>query len=235
MSVPGMHVRHGRQSTASKNAKSTVESLMLAERTRWAMRIHDGLTQSVTSAVLELQTLRHRLETDPQAAIESIEEAEAEIRKDLREIREILFELDEGMPHTEASPSLARFVAEVVERWKLPARVSVEGDVDHVPARVQEVAHSVIAEALANVAKHSGAPEVSLRLRASAGELRIEVEDRGAGLPGPFDDLNEDQHFGLRLMRARVNGIDGTLEIESTPGSGTRIVACLPVGEVRER
>jgi len=56
---------------------------MLEERTRWAMQIHDGLTQSVTSAVLELQTLRHRIETDPAGAAAALEEVELQIRDDL--------------------------------------------------------------------------------------------------------------------------------------------------------
>ena len=229
MTVPGMRVR--KEQPAPAETASAVESLMLAERTKWAMRIHDGLTQSVTSAILELQTLRHRIAADPVEAVAALEEIEAEIRRDLSDIREILFELDEGERREE--PSLARFVTDVVQRWKLPARVVVEGDVDHVPEQVQEVAHRIIAEALANAAKHSGAPEVNVRLRAGGGELRIEVEDRGAGIG--TTDIDEDPHFGLRLMRDRAHEIDGTLDIESTPGSGTRVVACLPVGEVRSR
>jgi signal transduction histidine kinase len=225
MSVPSVHVRDARPAPA--DIAAAVESLMLVERTKWAMRIHDGLTQSVTSAVLELQALRRQIAADPLQAVAAIAEIESQIRKDLNEIRGLLFELDEGEPRAETP--LARFVDEVVERWKLPARVVVEGDVDHVPAVVQEVAHGIISEALANAAKHSGSPEVGLRLRAGAGELRIEVEDRGAGF-GP-DEPDADPHFGIRLMRARVTELGGTLEIESTPGSGTRLVACLPVGE----
>ncbi len=76
---------------------STVESLMLEERTRWAMTIHDRLTQSVTSAILELQVLRHRVETDPASAVDVLAEVEQAIRTDLSEIREVLFQLDEGL------------------------------------------------------------------------------------------------------------------------------------------
>jgi len=56
--------------------RHAVESILLEERTRWAMQIHDGLTQSVTSAVLELQTLRHLIETDPDAATRILHEIE---------------------------------------------------------------------------------------------------------------------------------------------------------------
>lgn len=218
--------------SSSSTVVETVESLMLQERTKWAMRIHDGLTQSVTSAVLELQTLQHRIAADPNDAIAAIAEVEAAIREDLSEIREVLFELHEGRPSTGAhkarpEPPLASFVEELVERWKLPARVSVEGSLDQAPAAVLETAHAVIAEAIANAAKHSGSPDVTVRVRAENAGFRIEIEDRGHGFGVAGDG---DPHFGLRLMRARAEDIGGTIEIGSTPGSGTRVVALLPVG-----
>lgn len=204
----------------------TVDTLMLQERTRWAIHIHDGLTQSVTSAVLELQGLQHRIRTEPDDVLATLHEVEVAIRNDLKQIRQILFELDADTPLQE--PPLASFVNELVERWHLPARVSIEGEVDRISDRTLETANAIVAEALANAAKHSGAPEVSVRIRAGLDELRIEVEDRGNGLVAGADD--GDPHFGLRLMRGQVAQIGGTIEIDSKPGSGTRVVAVLPVG-----
>jgi signal transduction histidine kinase len=203
----------------------TVDSLLLQERTKWAIHIHDGLTQSVTSAILELQGLQHRIRTEPESVLESLKEVEDAIRSDLKLIREMLFELDGGTPHRE--PPLATFVSDLVERWHLPARVSIEGEVDRISDLTLETANAIVAEALANAAKHSGAPEVSVRIIAGLDELRIEVEDRGSGILAATDD---DPHFGLRLMRGRAERIGGTIEIDSKPGSGTRVVAVLPVG-----
>jgi two-component system, NarL family, nitrate/nitrite sensor histidine kinase NarX len=203
----------------------TVDSLLLQERTKWAIHIHDGLTQSVTSAVLELQSLRHRLETEPETVVATLAEIEQAIREDLKQIREILFELYEGTPQRELP--IGKFVGELVKRWHLPARVSIEGDVDEIADETLETANAIVAEALANAAKHSGAPEVSVRIRLDQDELRIEVEDRGQGI-GAADD--EDPHFGLRLMRSRAEEIGGSIQIESKPGTGTRVVAALPVG-----
>jgi signal transduction histidine kinase len=203
----------------------TVESLMLEERTRWAMTIHDGLTQSVTSAILELQVLRHRIETDPAAAIAAIQEVEDEIRHDLSDIREVLFQLQEGrLPDDQP---FAAFVRDLVDRWKLPARVTIEGDLDVVPPAVLDTAHSVIGEALANAAKHSGSKDVTVRVVTGADELRVEVIDRGRGIAAVTDD---DPHFGLRLLRTRVHEIQGSIDVESTPGHGVRVIAVLPVG-----
>jgi signal transduction histidine kinase len=205
----------------------TVDSLLLQERTKWAIHIHDGLTQSVTSAILELHGLQHRIRVEPETVLATLQEIEDAIRGDLKQIREILFELEEGAtPHRE--PPLASFVSDLVRKWHLPARVSIEGEVDRISDRTLETANAVVAEALANAAKHAGSPEVSVRIRVGNEDLRIEVEDRGVGIAG--SGVDDDPHFGLRLMRARAERIGGTIEIESKPGNGTRVVAVLPVG-----
>jgi signal transduction histidine kinase len=203
-----------------------VDTLLLQERTKWAIHIHDGLTQSVTSALLELQGLQHRILTEPETVLSTLKEVQDAIRNDLRQIREILFELDGDTPGHE--PPLASFITELVERWHLPARVSIEGEMDLVSNRTLETANAIVAEALANAAKHSGAPEVSIRIRAGLDDLRIEVEDRGNGIV--IANVDGDPHFGLRLMRGQAEQIGGTIEIDSKPGSGTRVVAVLPVG-----
>lgn len=203
----------------------TVDTLLLQERTDWAIHIHDGLTQSVTSAILELQGLQHRIRTEPELVCATLKEIEDAIRNDLNQIRQILFELEGGTPHRE--PPLATFVSDLVERWHLSARVSIEGEVERISDVTLETANAIVAEALANAAKHSGAPEVSVRIIAGLEELRIEVEDRGSGVVPPTDD---EMHFGLRLLRGRAERIGGTIEIDSKPGSGTRVVAVLPVG-----
>ncbi len=215
------------QAGTHPTVQHAVESLLLAERTKWAMRIHDSLTQSVTSAILELQILRHRIEQDPEGAVETLRIIEDTIREDLQEIRAVLFELQEGQPRPE--PAFATFVNGLVERWRLPARVSVEGDLSFVDPAVIEAAEGIVAEAITNAAKHSGAADVAVRVRTGVGTITIEVEDRGRGIP--LAAVQEPgQHFGLRMMKARAEEMGGTIEIGSTPGRGTNVVAVLPVG-----
>ena len=222
MSAPSASVR---STHVSDTVDQTVEARVLEERARWAMRIHDGLTQTVTSAVLELQTLRSRILVDPPGAVASLSAVEAAIRADLREVRQLLFDLYEDQRPPE--PPLATFVDELLARWGLPARVLIDGEPDAMPEAVLEAAHAVLAESLANAAKHAGTLDVAVFVRAGADGLRIEVEDHGRGITDPGDG---DLHFGLSMMRVRAEDIGGTLEIGSTPGGGTRVVALLPVG-----
>jgi signal transduction histidine kinase len=232
VSVPSVHVQ--RETVATPSVADAVEALLHAERTAWAMKIHDGLTQSVTSAILELQSLRTRIAVDPTTAARDLKVIEDEIRKDLGEIRRVLFALQNGDaftdPHAE-DPTLGTFIDDVVRRWGLHARVSVEGDVHGMPREVLETAHGIVAEAVANAAKHSGCLDVTVRVRAEGSNVRIEVEDRGRGMSLTAGD--SDPHFGLSMMRARAEDIGGTIDIDSTPGNGTRVVACLPVGGAR--
>jgi signal transduction histidine kinase len=202
-----------------------VERKLLEERTRWAMQIHDGLTQAVTSAILEIQTLRHRIETDPASAIASLKEIENEIREDLHRIRQLLFEMTAEGPR--AAPVFAGFVQDLAERWHLPTKIDVEGDLDATPPVVLDTAHAIVAEALANAAKHSDTADAVIRVRAGEGEFHIEIEDHGRGLTAVRDD---DPHFGLRIMRTRAESVGGSLVVESSPGHGTTVRAVLPVG-----
>jgi signal transduction histidine kinase len=156
---------------------------------------------------------------------------EDEIRKDLREIRSVLSALQNGDAVVESQPTVGTFIDDVVRRWGLHARVSVEGDLHSVPREVLETAHGIVAEAVANAAKHSGSPDVAVRVRAEGSNVRIEVEDRGRGISATSRDTSP--HFGLSMMRARAEDIGGTIDIDSTPGNGTRVVACLPVGGAR--
>jgi two-component system, NarL family, nitrate/nitrite sensor histidine kinase NarX len=202
-----------------------VERRLLEERTRWAMQIHDGLTQAVTSAVLEIETLRNRIESDPGGAIESLGEIERQIREDLRRIRQLLFEMTTDGP--QAAPVFAGFVEDLARRWHLSTMVEVDGDLDVTPTAVLDAAHAIVAEAIANAAKHSGTEDAVVRVRAGDGELHIEIEDHGRGLTAVRDG---DPHFGLRIMRTRAESVGGSLVVESTPGHGTTVHAVLPVG-----
>ena len=216
MRAPGTQKTEQRRQGGHPTVRHAVEVLMLEERTRWAMQIHDGLTQSVTSAVLELQTLRHRIETDPVGAAEALEEIELQIRDDLRRIRELLFEMtSEDPPATE--PALAALVRDLGVRWHFPVMVEVGGDLEGIDEPVLEAVYAIVSEALANAAKHSGAPEAHVRVTATATEIRVEIEDRGRGIVAVKDD---DPHFGVPIMRARAEKLGGSLDVGSTPGRG---------------
>jgi signal transduction histidine kinase len=216
---------------ALRSRREAVETQMLKERTRWAYEIHDGLTQVVTTAVLELEAIAHKIQRDPQEAIDTLTTTKTEIRKALSELRGLLFEIHREQEKEErADEPLTKYVQDVVRRWRLPARITVKGDLHHVPKPLLGAAYVVIREALANAAKHASARSVTVWVSATAEEMVVEVEDTGRGFTASQGArASERHHFGLEMMKKRVAEVGGTLDVQSQPGRGTQVVARLPI------
>ncbi len=219
--------------TVIESRQSAVDTMMTRERTRWADEIHDGLTQAVTTAVLELEAMQRLIREDPRAAIEALAASKSEIRKSLSELRAVLFDLQrDSIEDSRSDEPLTKYVNDVVKRWRLPARVTVTGDLREVPKPLLGAAYVVIREGLANAAKHAGPGTVSVAVNAVPDELTVEVADTGRGFAPGADapmDHGPGHHFGLGMMRRRVSDAGGTLDVQSAPGKGTRLVAHLPV------
>jgi signal transduction histidine kinase len=94
--------------------------------------------------------------------------------------------------------------------------------VDRLPAPVEATAYFVVAEALTNVAKHSSAAHAEIVARIEDGMLRVEVRDDGVGGASP-------DGTGLVGLQDRVEALGGTIKIDSSAGSGTCVVATLPI------
>jgi signal transduction histidine kinase len=221
----------GAARAALDTRRRAVDGLLMRERTRWAYEIHDGVTQAVTTSVLELEALTHKIERDPKEAIETLAVSKTEIRKALSELRGILFELsrDKTSDPVEEEP-LVKYVQDVVRRWRLPARVTVRGDLHHVPKPLLGAGYVVIREALANAAKHADARNVTVWVSAEERELVVEVADTGRGFnTGRPRTDREERHFGLEMMGRRVAEVGGSLNVDSAPSRGTRITARLPI------
>ncbi|HEY1329987.1 MAG TPA: ATP-binding protein [Actinomycetota bacterium] len=209
------------------------------ERTALAEHLHDDLIQTLTGAVLEMESLHALVEDDPDEAVATLDEYRREMRRVVADVRAVVARLAEGEPGVEGDDDaveperLDAYVERVVKRWGLPARVSIEGDLDRVPAPVVSIAYSVIGEALTNAAKHASTEDVTVRLSASATDLTVSICDRGRGFTtDEHDSAVSANHVGLALLQRRVRNMGGKLYVESKPGHGTRVVARLPIDEV---
>jgi signal transduction histidine kinase len=199
------------------------------ERARWAYAIHDGLTQVVTAAVLDLEWRARQVDDDPQGARRVLTDAATELRSALEEIRSILAIVTPDEDEIGETASLDRVVEQASRRWRVPASWSLDGDLERMPALVMDAATSVIRESVANAAKHSATRRIAVRVEARPTEMRVSVEDSGQGFRP--QEATSPGHLGLTMMRRRVEELHGTLDIESEPGRGTRVVARLPVEE----
>lgn len=222
---------------ALESRTRSVDALLVRDRTRWSERIHDDLTQSVTSAVLELRTLERRIGSDPETAEATLDDVTREVRRALAEVRGVLFDLErEALPEGAPREPLARYIEDVLRRWELTAEVRVEGDHRRLPKRALAAASVVLREALANAGKHARDAELAVSVVVEDGTLLVEIADGGPGYtPAEAHEAEDAGHFGLAMMRRRVEQAGGELTVTSEPGIGTRVAARLPLTSEGDR
>ena len=187
------------------------------ERRRLERDLHDGAQQRLLGLGMALQLLRTRVGTDADT-VALLQESESELQQALAELRE----LARGIyPAVLVDQGLGAAVRTLADRSPVPVEVKDAGE--RLPPRVEAAAYYVIAEALANVARYSGAGHawVSVGPR-QADRIRVEIGDDGIGGAAPQNGS------GLRGLSDRVGALDGVLTIKSPPGDGTCVVAEFP-------
>ncbi len=196
------------------------------ERQRMAREIHDTIAQGLTGVITQLEAagqvrddpteLQRRLDNATRLARESLTEARRSVRA--------------GLPESLEDRSLPDAISHVVERWsslsRVPSEVSTTGNPRGLHPEVEVTVLRVTQEALANVAKHAKASRVGVTLSYMGDVVTIDVRDDGAGFSPGHNGGNPG--FGLTSMQQRVEGLSGTLVVESEPGRGTAVSARLP-------
>jgi two-component system, NarL family, nitrate/nitrite sensor histidine kinase NarX len=99
-----------------------------------------------------------------------------------------------------------------------------------LPRVVQTQAYHIVREALLNVQRHARAQRVQITVERCNGLARFCIQDDGRGFQP--EEVDRQQHLGLTIMRTRAERCGGSLQVESTPGHGTRIAADLTAAEM---
>jgi signal transduction histidine kinase len=203
------------------------------ERQRMAREIHDTLAQGLIGIIMQLQAA-DQASRKPAEWRRHFELATSLARESLTEARR---SVDALRPEPLEAGRLVDAVVSVAERWSklqdIPVQVSTSGDVRILPPEAEVALLRTAQEALANVARHAKASTVDLLLSYEDCEVSLEVRDDGAGFETPKTSARTRRTtdaggFGLVAMRQRIEGLSGTLKVESVPGSGTAVSASLP-------
>jgi len=125
-----------------------------------------------------------------------------------------------------AADGLVAALSEQADRAAVPVDVQATG-IGRYPADVEAAVYFAVLEALQNVAKYAGATTVQVRLSDEQGRLTFEVADDGAG----FDTSAVNMGTGLQGIVDRLDTVDGTISIDSTPGAGTTVTGSIPTAE----
>jgi signal transduction histidine kinase len=218
--LSGMAEVQNRISGLREQRDSAVSAEATALR-RLERDIHDGPQQRLVRLAMDLGRARQQLASDPEAAKVTIEEALGQTRETLDELRA----LSRGIaPPILADRGLPSALAALASRSTVPVGLSVDERLPRLPAIVENTAYFVVAEALANLAKHSQARAAAVDVVRADKRLAVTVLDDGVG------GAHMAKGHGLAGLADRVRAADGTLSVDSPVGGPTVIRAELPCG-----
>jgi two-component system nitrate/nitrite sensor histidine kinase NarX len=196
------------------------EGAIAAERHRLARELHDAVTQTLFSANLIADVLPQIWKRNPEEGFQNLEELRQLTRGALAEMRTMLLEMrPESMERADLKALLTQLADAFIGRVRVPVSLVMQGDCE-MTHEVKLVFYRVAQEALNNIAKHSGARQVDIRLECQPGQMNLLIKDDGLG----FDpDALPPGHRGIAIMRERASSIGANLKIESQVGLGTTI------------
>ena len=200
---------------------------LAADRERIGRELHDGTIQSIYAAGLILEDVRLSLETEPERAQVQLDRAMAGLNRSIQDIRSYIFDLRRGEAMEDIESSLSRLIRDFRVNTLIEVDFNVEGKKpSSLEADRAQNLYQIAREALTNVARHSQAHHVDVRLRYSDGRLTLRIADDGVGFP--FIGVNGAGR-GLKNMRERAQLLEGALVVEGTPNEGVTVVLTMPV------
>ena len=208
---------------ADEDLRASRARLVRAEETarrELERNLHDGAQQRLVALSVALRLVESRMSSNPEAALELLSGAQAELAQALEELRELARGIhpavltDRGL-----RPALETLVA------RAPLPVELAAPEERLSADVEAAAYYVVAESLTNVAKYSHASSAKIEVRQERDMLVVLVSDDGVG------GADSRRGSGLSGLADRVAVLDGTLAVESPRGEGTSVRAEIPLSE----
>ena len=206
------------------------------ERARVARDLHDGVVQSLHAIGFRLYALRTQTTIDAGERDRELLDIQQVVQDEAANVRTLIQQLK---PLDFDPRHLVDFLAGMIERYRSDTGIAAKfvcnlRDVAFPPHICREVA-SIVQEALVNVARHSGAANVLVRLGAQEGYWVLTVDDDGRGFEfcGRFSHSElEHAHQGPLVIHERVRAIGGELSIDTRPGRGARLEIKIPQQEL---
>jgi PAS domain S-box-containing protein len=189
-----------------------------AARRRIERDLHDGAQQQLVSVAISLRSARDRIDTDPAAARELLDEGIADLAQGIAELRELARGIH---PAVLMEGGLGPALRGLVRRSPVPTQLASVPP-ERLPDAIEVAAYFVVSEGLTNVARHApGATLVKIDVARRDGTLVVEVRDDAGGGANAGGS-------GLRGLADRLAALDGSLEVLSPEGEGTTLRAEIP-------
>ena len=216
----------GRRTRELSSLSAFLQTHYEREKARLARELHDGLGGILTPAKMDLAWLEARRGQDDEFA-HRLARLSALIDQGIDLKRRVIEELRPSLlDHLGLAAAVQWFVDETCGAAKLQSRVTVS-KLERLSPDLEIALYRIVQESVLNAVRHSKATLVELLVERTGDGVKITLNDNGVGIPDL--DRARTQSHGLVGMTHRMRAINGTLDIHSETGSGTKIVAFLPI------
>jgi two-component system, NarL family, sensor histidine kinase DegS len=204
------------------------------ERQEIAREIHDGPIQSLVSTIFEIQFVKEGFPGEPVQEI--LDGISSHLRGSVRELREVCNELrPNALIRFGLTKAIRTHANDFMERFPdLELTLDLLEEEDGLPEHIRQALYRIYQEALSNVVRHASATQARVGFNSQAGQTVLEISDNGQGFSDTLDwvKLARESHFGLVGIKERTEAIGGTLQISSSPETGTTVKVLVPTDHV---
>ena len=198
------------------------------ERRRLAQLLHDHLQQLLVAAKMNLSALAHRIsEPEHRAALKRVDSL---LGESVEAARSLTIELSPPILESGLGASLKWLSRWMQEKHGLRVELDAEQQAEPASEELRLLLFEAVRELLFNVVKHAHVSEARVRTSISDDSLQIVVSDPGLGFRAKdaAEERSSSRGFGLFSIAQRLKAVGGELDIDSTPGAGTRVMVRVP-------
>jgi two-component system sensor histidine kinase DegS len=216
-------------SKALASVGQTVEMMIQgqeAERQRLARQMHDEPAQALSNFILQTEIAMRLFDIDQAKAKDELVSLKTSATTTFQKIRDFIFELRPMMlDDLGLTPTLNRYIEAFKEQSGLDVRLAITGLDQRLEPYLEVMIFRAIQELLGNASRHSQASQIKVQIESSDIDVRVAVEDNGKG----FDaNMGLEHGMGIKLIRERVEMLNGKFDVDSVIGQGTRISFQIP-------
>jgi len=220
-----IEIRHSRHQL--QELSDHVQKVKEDERARIAREIHDDIGGNLTAIKIDLLWLTNRLPAESKAMHEKAAAIERLVDRTMETTQRISRDLRPGILDLGLIAAIEWQVEEFQRRMGIPCELVTSDDELNLDQDLCVAIFRIFQETLTNISKYAEATRVDVSLVAGDDVVVLEVVDDGRGIGR--DQLSKPGSFGIRGIQERARSLHGDVEIESTPGAGTRIKVEIPL------
>ena len=203
------------------------------ERQKLARDIHDGPAQSMANILIKTEVCEKLMDIDQERSKEELQNLRTIVRDTLKDIRKVIYDLRPmSLDDLGLVPTLERYICNFIEDTGIEVKLNVIGCVEKLESGIEIAIFRIVQESLSNIGKHSQGTFAKVSIEYSTTRLNLSIIDNGVGFN--VEEVNEvgsttTGGFGLMNIRERIELLDGKLQINSSPGEGTRLNLYIPL------